>query len=512
MTTKYGEILRLSSKGFSRRNIALSVPCSRNTVAKVVNRAGEIGISWPLPDGMTEQELSKKLFDQEEKEPKTTRRMPNYEYVRKELLKNGVNKKLLWTEYLEECKQCGEQPLMYSQFCYYIQQDEKKRRASAHIPRKPGEQIEVDWAGDSAYVIDPNTGEAVEAKIFVGVLTYSQYAYVEAFPDEKTPSWINAHVHMFEYFGGVAKILVPDNTTTAVTHKGGWYTQELNKTYRELAEHYGTAVIPARVRKPKDKPNVEGNVGHVSTWIVAALRNEQFFSFEELNASIRVKLENYNAAHFQKKDGSRKSLFEEEESPLLLALPMNQYELAEWKEATVLFNYHVSFDDMYYSVPAERLNDKVDLRITARTIEVFYNQERIASHKRLYGRKGQYSTVTEHMPADHQWYFEWNGDRFRKWAKSIGENTFQVVDAMLTTAKVEQQAYRNCMGLLKLADRHSKSKLDQACAKALEYTASPSYKAVKNILVAAKLTGDEDQGQKKINQYGVTRGADYYKR
>ena len=512
MTTKYGEILRLASKGFSRRNIALSVPCSRNTVAKVLDRAEELGLSWPLPDRMTEKEITRKLFGQGEKESRTTRRMPNYEYIRKELLKNGVNKKLLWTEYLEECKQCGVQPLMYSQFCYYIQQDEKKRRATAHIPRKPGEQIEVDWAGDPAYVIDPNTGEAVEAKIFVGVLTYSQYAYVEAFPDEKTASWIQAHINMFEFFGGVAKILVPDNTTTAVTHKGGWYTQELNKTYRELAEHYETAVIPARVRKPKDKPNVEGNVGHVSTWIVAALRKEQFFSFEELNKAIRLKLKGYNATNFQKKDGSRKSLFEEEEAPLLLPLPANRYELAEWKEVPVLFNYHVSYDDMYYSVPSERLDDRVDLRITAQTIEVFYNQERIASHKRLYGRKGQYSTVKEHMPENHQKYFEWNGDRFRSWAKRIGENTFQVVDSMLTTAKVEQQAYRSCMGLLKLADRHSKSKLDQACAKALEYTASPSYKAVKNILAAANLPEEENLELKKINQYGVTRGADYYKR
>ena len=310
MTVKYGEILRLASKGFSRRNIALSVPCSRNTVAKVLERAEKLGLSWPLPDGMTELELSRKLFGQEEKLPQSSRRMPDFEYVRKELLKNGVNKKLLWTEYLEECRQCGEQPLMYSQFCYYIQQDENKRRATMHIKRKPGEQVEVDWAGDTAKLVDPYTGKIEEAYIFVGVMTYSQYAYVEAFADEKQQSWIDANVHMLEYFGGVAKILVPDNTKTAVNHNGDWYTQELNATYHEMAEHYGTAIIPARVRRPKDKPNAEGNVGHVSTWIIAALRNEQFFSFEELNKAIRSKLEKYNAAKFQKKDGSRQSLFE----------------------------------------------------------------------------------------------------------------------------------------------------------------------------------------------------------
>ena len=512
MTVKYGEILRLASIGFSRRNIALSVPCSRNTVAKTLNRAAELNIGWPLPKGMTEAELGKRLFDQDEKLPKTSRRMPDFEYIRKELLKNGVNKKLLWTEYLEECRQCGEEALMYSQFCYYIQQDEQKRRATAHIPHKPGEQIEVDWAGDPAYVIDPNTGEAVEAHVFVGVLTYSQYAYVEAFPDEKTPSWIKAHAHMFEYFGGVAKILVPDNTVTAVKHRSDWYTQELNETYRELAEHYGTAIIPARVRKPKDKPNVESNVGHVSTWIIAALRKEQFFTFEELNEAIREKLEKYNSSNFQKKDGSRQTLFEEEEASVLIPLPTSPYELAEWKEATVQYNYHVSYDNMFYSVPAEYLGDRVNLRVTESTVEIFHGQARIASHRRLTGRKGQYSTVSEHMPADHQEYFEWNGDRFRKWAKDIGINTFRVVDAMLTSAKVEQQAYRGCMGLLKMADKYSGNKLEQACSKALEYTMTPSYKIIKNILAAAKHTEDAVPATNVSNKYGITRGADYYKR
>ncbi len=227
--------------------------------------------------------------------------MPDYDYIRKELLKNGVSKKLLWTEYMEDCRQAGEDPLMYSQFCYYIQQDENKRRATMHIKRKPGEQVEVDWAGDTAKLVDPYTGEIEEAYIFVGVMTYSQYAYVEAFADEKQQSWIDAHVHMYEYFGGVTKILVPDNCKTAVIHNKGWKDQRINAIYHELAEHYGTAIIPARVRKPKDKPNAEGNVGNISTWIVAALRNEQFFTIAELNAEIRKKLDEFNHRPFQKK-------------------------------------------------------------------------------------------------------------------------------------------------------------------------------------------------------------------
>ena len=514
MTVKYSEILRLDSIGFSRRNIALSVPCSRNTVAKTLDRAKELGISWPLPNGMTDVRLGKLLFNQEESTAKATRRMPDYEYIRKELLRNGVNKKLLWTEYLEECKQSGEQPLMYSQFCYYIQKDEEKRRATMHINRKPGEETEVDWAGDPAHVIDPDTGELIAARVFVGVLSYSQYAYVEAFPDEATSSWIKAHVHMFSYFGGVTKILVPDNTAIAVIHNKDWYTQELNKTYREMAEHYGTAVIPARVRKPKDKPNAEGNVGHVSTWIIAALRNEQFFSFEELNEAIRSKLEVYNTQKFQKKEGSRRILFIEEEIPNLLPLPTNVYELAEWKEATVQYNYHVYFAGMYYSVPSNYIGRKVNLRITDTVVEIYIDGlERIASHKRLYGRQGQYSTVTEHMPADHQKYLEWNGDRFRSWAKGIRESTFKTIDSILSSAKIEQQSYRSCMGVLKLSDRYGKVRLEKACAKALEFTVAPSYKAIKNILVSFPRSDSESEElSKPANEYGITRGASYYKR
>jgi transposase len=291
--TKYREILRLKSLGFSERNIALSCNVSRKTVAKVSSRAQELNISWPLEENQTDAVLEETMF------PKT---IPDYNYIRKELLKNGVSKKLLWTEYCEECQLNNEDPLMYLQFCYYILQDEQRRRATMHIPRKPGEQVEVDWASDPAHIIDPDTGEITDVRLFVGVMTYSQFAYVEAFINEQQRAWISAHVHMYEYFGGVAKILVPDNCTTAVNHrKSTWYTQELNTTYHEMAEHYGTAIIPARVRKPKDKPNAEGSVGNISTWITATLRNEQFFSLEELNKEIRKKLEKYNSNLFKRK-------------------------------------------------------------------------------------------------------------------------------------------------------------------------------------------------------------------
>lgn len=511
--TKYREILRLHSLGFSQQNIAYSCNVSKKTVNHVINKAKELNISWPLDDSQTDKVLAKLLFSSA-KHSITTKRMPDLAYIHKELLKNGVSKKLLWTEYIEDCRLNNEEPLMYSQFCYYIQQDEQKRRATMHISRKPAEQVEVDWAGDPAHIIDPDTGEITDAYVFIGVMTYSQYTYAEAFINEKQKAWIKAHVHMYEYFGGVAKILVPDNCKTAVVHNAGWYNQQVNTVYHEMAEHYGTAIIPARVRRLKDKPNAEGSVNNISTWIIAALRDEQFFSLAELNTAIREKLKEFNSKLFQKKEGSRLSLFCDEELPLLAPLPATPYELADWKQYTVQFNYHISVDGMLYSVPYEYIKRKVDVRITDKTIEIFYNHNRIASHCRLYGRKGQYNTVVEHMPSDHQKYLEWNGDRFRKWAEQIGKNTYKAVDAILTSRRVEQQTYKSCMGLLKMADKYSVERLEAACAKALIYTAAPSYKSIKNILVSGtdKSESKSAKTENTSNIYGITRGAGYYGR
>ncbi|MGI6766432.1 MAG: IS21 family transposase [Lentihominibacter sp.] len=512
--TNYREILRLTAMGLSQRNIMQSINVAQKTVVKVQHRAREMNLSWPLDESLTNAELGKLMFPKESKQ--TFKKMPDFDYIRKELLRNGVNKKLLWTEYLEECRQSGEEPLMYSQFCYHIQQDEQKRHATMHIPRKPGEQIEVDWAGDPAHIIDPDTGEIIKAWLFVGVMSYSMYPYVEAFINEKQRAWITAHVHMYEYFGGVTRIIVPDNLKTAVIHNNDWYTQELNAVYHEMAEHYNTAILPARVRAPKDKPNAEGSVGVISTWITAALRNEQFFSLPELNRAIREKLEAFAHRPFQKKEGSRYEIFVAEELPLLAKLPATRYELAKWKTATVQFNYHISVDGMLYSVPYEFIKRKVNVRITDQVVEIFFNHNRIASHRRLYGRKGQYSTVTEHMPEEHQQYLEWNGDRFRKWAKRIGDNTFEVINAILASQRVEQQSYRSCMGVLKLADKYSPVRLESACTKALTYTATPSYKSIKNILAANQDKSEEDESNTKSakphNPHAITRGGDYYRR
>ena len=511
--TKYREILRLASLGINQTGIASSCGCARKTVRNVLNRAKQLDIAWPLKADTTDADLEKLLFP-DKYVPSVGRRYPDYKYIDKEMMRNGVTLKLLWNEYCEECRQANELPLMYSQFCFHYQKHREKKRATMHIPRKPGEQIEVDWAGDTAKVIDPATGEIIPCYLFIGVLNYSLYAYAEAFFSMDMESWITAHVHMYEYFGGSTRMLIPDNLRTGVDHSD-WYTPKINKTYHEMAEHYDTAVIAARVRAPKDKPSAEGTVGVISTWITAAIRNEKFFSLAELNREIHRRLKNFNQAPFQKKEGSRYSVFLSDEKPFLTPLPPAPYELSQWKQATVQFNYHISVDKMQYSVPYEYIRQKVDVRLTRSVVEVFYHNQRICSHKRLYGRPGQYSTMEIHMPEDHQKYLKWDGNRFISWAEKIGTSTSITVRSILSSYKVEQKGYKACMGLLKLADKYSVERLEAACNKALSYTPHPSYKSVKNILVTGqdKISTSTDvpaTPQSENNAYGYTRGAEYY--
>ena len=284
--TKYREILRLLGNGLKTDEIVQACNVSKKTVVKVKKRAAELEISWPLATDMTDEKLAEIMFPKPP-DPVSTKRMPDFDYVRRELLRNGVNKKLLWTEYLEQCRREGADALMYSQFCYYIQQDEQKRRATMHIPRKPGLQIEVDWAGDPAYVIDRDTGEAIKMYVFVAAMSYSTYAYAEAFPDLKQASWIKANVHMLEFIGGVPRMIIPDNTSTAVNHNGIRKEREINPSYQEFAEHYNTAIIPARVRRPKDyrKKSVIGNSSLIHPIVSAVYRfftDNNFFQHAQL--------------------------------------------------------------------------------------------------------------------------------------------------------------------------------------------------------------------------------------
>ena len=390
----------------------------------------------------------------------------------------------------------------------------RKNRHQCIYPENRENRPRLIGPDKTSAVINRYTGELIPVYVFVATLSYSQYAYVEGFLSQNQESWIEAHVHMFEYFQGVTRMIVPDNLKTGVT-KPDWYSPVINRTYHELAEYYNTAIIPARVRKPKDKPNAERTVGVISTWIIASLRRRQFFSLGELNEAIREKLKEFNSREFQKKTGSRLSVFLAEEKPMLQRLTAAPFELALWKQATVQFNYHISVEKNLYSVPYEYIKQKVDVRITERVVEVFFNHIRICSHPRIRGKIGNYSTSEAHMPADHREYVSWNGERFLSWAQKIGPATMATVKSILSTHKIEQQGYRSCMGLLKLADKYSITRLEAACSKALSYTPHPSFKSVKTILSTGQ---DNVVSEGELTQvsdsspHGFTRGVAYYGR
>jgi transposase len=507
---KYREILRLHSLGISQRSIAAACECSRNTVAKVLGRAEEIGITWPLPESMGDKALEAELFGA--RQERSVRKQPDYERVHRELSKSGVTLSLLWNEYCEACRVEGTIPLMYTQFCLHYRQYAVIHKATLHIEHKPGERLEVDWAGTPMALQDNITGKPIPVYLFVAALSYSGCAYAEGFLSRNQENWITAHVNAFTYLGGVAKILVPDNLKTGVIGYD-WYTPVINKVYHEMAEHYSAAVVPARVRKPKDKPRAEGTVGILSTWIIAALRDKQFFTLAELNEAVRKKLLEFNEKPFQKKSGNRLSALEEEK-PFLIPLPPRDFEMAEWGVATVQFNYHVAADKMNYSVPYEYIKHKVDVRLTKNMVEIFYDGSRVASHVRRYGHPGQYATLPEHMPANHQAYNQWNAARFLSWARSIGEKTEIVVCAILASRQIEQQSYKACIGLLKLADKYSVARLEAACKRALSYTATPSLKSIQNILKTGndKLPDESKRLDSQSSQHAFTRGSEYYGR
>ena len=508
--TNYREILRLDSLGISKVEIAESCNCSRNTVATVLKRASECNLTWENADGMSDSKLSNILYPPNTQKP--VYRMPDYAYVEKELKRSGVTLNRLWLEYCEQCRSAGEIPYKSTQFNKYFNDYLVKNSATMHINHKPGEIMQVDWAGDKAGVVNTDTGEIMPAYLFVAVLPYSGYAYVESFFSMNQECWTTAHVNAYKYFGGVAKIIQCDNLKTGVI-KHGRDEVELNQSYRDLAEHYNTAIMPCRVRSPKDKAMVEGTVGVVSTFILAALRNRQFLSLSELNNAVWERLYDFNHKPFQKRDGCRASAFEEEK-PFLSPLPSTSYELATWKIATVGPNYHISVDGMNYSVPYEYIKQKVDVSTTRNTIEVFFDGNRICSHIRLYGRMNQYSTTEDHMPPNHQKYLQWDSKRFIDWASKIGENTVTVVSAILSSYKIEQQGYKSCMGLLKLADKYTPQRLEAACRKALTYTPLPSFKNVKAILISGQDSVESGLTEKRpdnSSEHGFTRGDSYYK-
>jgi len=506
----YREILRLRSLGYSQRQIVASAHRSRNTVSEVFQLADEHNLAWPLDDAMTDRELFALFFP--ERASRSDRKEPDYQYIHNELAKDGVTLTLLWNEYCTSCYEEGTIPYMSTQFCDKYRKWARLTKATMRIKHKPGNAVMVDWAGSTFEIYDSVTGESIKAYLFVSVLPCSCYAYVEPCLDMKSETWIACHVNMYSFFSGVTRLLIPDNLRVGV-ESNTRYETIINRSYNEMAEYYGTAVIPARIDHPRDKSSVEGTVKYTSTWIIAALRNRKFFTMHELKEAVSEKLEEFNSKDFQKREGSRLTAFLNEEKSFLKPLPASPYEPAAWSKATVQRDYLITDGKNKFSVPFELIGEEIGLRITRNTIEAFFHGTRVASHPRPEKRLHDPIIIPDHMPENHRKYLLYSDDEFLSWANSVGTATTSVVKSFLESGRVSEQGYKACASLTKLADRYSYERVENACARALSYTRRPSIRIINTILKNGQDTVKrEPDGQKAAtgSSYGITRGAGYF--
>ncbi|MBT9160970.1 MAG: hypothetical protein DDT26_02267 [Dehalococcoidia bacterium] len=505
-------IVRAVYSGLSQRQVAATHKVSRNTVALLVRHAQEQGL-LTLDDlqHLDNAAFTKMTGPATGPSRDATFKMPDYDYVHKELAKPHVTLKLLWEEYVQSCLQSGNRFYMETQFRHYYHKHARVHKATIRLEHKPALAAEVDWAGTKIGFFDTEIGKLHEASLFVIVLPCSQLIYAEPFRDEKLPSWIAGHVHAFQYFGGVPKTMIPDNLKSGVQHPN-FYEPSINKSYQEMATYYGTVIMPARVRKPRDKPSGENGVLISSRRILAKLRNTQILSFPDLKKHVQEALEQVNEALLTGRSESRWTAYIEEEKDYMLPHPASPYELAQWAKAKVQPNCHIAYQRKFYSVPFEYLGEEVDVRITQLTIEVFYHHQRIASHRRLLGKK-DYATNKEHMPPDKLFFADWNRDRFITWADSVGSSTRKVIESILERAVIEQQAYRSCFGVLNLKDKYTVLRLEHACSVILSHTSTPTYQQIKNILekaLDASKPKNQEAPSKSQQPRGFQRGADYF--
>lgn len=487
----------------SQRQIARACGLGNGTVAECLRRAREAGLSWPLPEEMTDEDLEERLYPP--LLPERDRQQPDCAWIHRELSRPGVTLQLLWVEYREE----HPSGYGYSRFCELYQRFRKKLHPTMRQVHRGGEKTFVDFSGKKPFIVNPVTGEITEVELFVAALGASHFFYAEATPSQELAHWIAAHMRMFEYFAGVSSLVVPDHLKSAV-QKTCRYEPVLNRTYEEMARHYGTVIVPARPGKSRDKAKVEACVLIAQRWILAALRNRTFFSLVELNEAIWELLPILNARPLQKLGVSRRELFEQIDQPALLPLPSRRYEIGRWKSCRVNIDYHVEVEKNYYSVPFALLQEKVEARITGSTVEVFRKNVRVASHRRLLG-KGQHSTQPQHMPRSHREHAQWTPSRILAWAEKSGANTAQLVSHILESRPHPEQGYRSCLGLLRLGREHGDDRLDAACQKAL-HLQSYSFRTVKNILSSGmdRHRCEEEVTNRALPEHANIRGGGYY--
>lgn len=501
---KIREVLRLRHEiGLSMREIAVSCQMGKTTVLECLARAEAAGIGWPLPEGLDDEELERRLYSGEPA-LKPAAAMPDMVWIHRELRRKGVTLELLWREY----RHAHPDGYQYSRFCDLYREWKRQQDPVMRQVHKAGEKVFVDWAGMTMVVVDPRTGEAHKVYVFVATLGASSYTFADVFLSMDQHAWILAHVRAFAFFDGVPEVVVPDNTNTAVKSPNV-YEPELNPTYRELAEYYGVAVLPARVRKPRDKAKVESAVQAVEREVLAPLRNRRFFSLEELRDAVCDGIDALNARPFQKLKGSRYSLYEEIDRPALRPLPARPYEYAEWKRRRVHSDYHVDVFGALYSVPFQLAHKEVDVRITATSIEVMYKNRRVAAHPRCL-RKGEYRTEERHMPAAHRRYRQAPFGILRA-AEEVGPKTKELVQIILRTRPHPEQGYRACLGILRLVSRYGQERLEAASAKALALGAH-TYRSVESILRTGQETVPKEPEAVPASAvpHGTIRGPQYY--
>jgi len=502
---KIREILRLKQEvGLSNRAIARACKLSNSTVGEYLRRAQQVKIGWPLPEEMSEDELYQKLFPEAREQAGPERPLPDWEEIRRELSRKGVTLRLLWIEYQEK----HTNGYSYTQFCEYYRRWSKAHALQAHLPRKGGDEMEVDYAGLTVPIVNPETGEVRQAPVFVATLPASSYLYAEVQPNQQACHWINGHVRALEFMGGVPKILRPDNPKTGVKSPC-YYEPDLNPTYQEMAEYYGVAVLPARVRKPRDKGNVENGVQNIERWVIAPLRNETFFCEADANRAMKPLLDALNGRKMEHLGKSRRELFEELDQPALRPLPERPYQFATWKKVRVNIDYHVAFEKHFYSVPHTLIHQEVEIKATERMIEIFHKGKQVAVHPRS-PVHGRFSTRPEHMPSSHRFILELDASWLLKQAEAVGPLTAQIITALLHSRPFPEQAYRSCLGVLSLARKYPSPLMETACQRTLQAHLL-SYRDLKNELEALSRSSSTSPEQSApLPAHENIRGKTYY--
>jgi transposase len=473
---KISEVLRLKAAGMNMRDIAQSVGAGKTTVYEYLARAEAAGVAWPLPEDLDEEELAARLFPPPNGELAARRPVPEWRQVHRELKRGRhVTLRLLWLEWRE----ANPEGWGYSQFCAHYQRWLGAQNVVMRLTWGAGERMFVDFSGDRASYVEPDSGEVREAEVFVAVLGASGLVYAEATRGQDLGSWVGAHVRTWEAYGGVAEVTTPDNLRAGVT-KACRYDPELNPSYAELARHYRTVVLPARTGRPRDKAAVEAGVLSVERWVLAPLRDRRLIGLAELNDAIAERVRWLNDRPFRGLPTSRRELFEEFERPALKPLPAGRFELAEWKKATVNIDYHVEFDGRFYSVPYQLVRQRLDVRATATVVEVFRGGRRVASHPREHGQR-RYVTDPAHMPASHRAHLEWTPSRLVEWGRTVSPSTAAFVEKVLASRPHPEHAYRTCLGIMSLARHYGNERTGAACERALAAGAT-SYSSVKSIL------------------------------